>query len=96
MTKRQLVANVASMVAVPTTVVERVLNASFKTICEVLNVQNKATFGDFGKFVINERQERYFFNPVTKDRIKKPAVKAIKFRAGKKFREVINNNNISS
>ena len=48
-------------------------------------------FKDWGKFEIEEREERNYGNPKTQERIVIPSKKVFKFTVGKKFADKVKN-----
>ena len=77
------------------------LHAPFDLVTEMRNARKvndefvfegeEVAIAGFGKFVVKNRAARESINPRTKQAISVPASKAPAFRAGKQFKEAINN-----
>lgn len=63
----------------------------FETLQGALEKDGKVIFKDWGKFEIEQREERIYGNPKTQERIVIPAKKVFKFTVGKKFADKVKN-----
>ncbi len=90
MTKAELVAKVAETTGQPKKVVKEVVNAVLETVAEALESgENVKLLPEFGVFSVAERAARVGRNPQTGKKIKIPARKVVKFKAGKRLKERI-------
>lgn len=62
----------------------------FDAISDSLADGEEVSIAGFGKFVVNQRDERTGFNPQTKEKIVIPAKKVPAFKAEKKLKEIVN------
>ena len=58
---------------------ERIVNCVFDTITDSVRKGESVSLSDFGSFTVVQRAERTGVNPQTKESIKIPAKKAVKF-----------------
>jgi DNA-binding protein HU-beta len=65
------------------------LNSVLQAIMNGLKATKSVQLIGFGTFVVTKRAARVGVNPKTKAKIQIPASKAIRFRAGSKFKEHI-------
>lgn len=84
MNKTQLIDKVAEKAAITKTDAKKAVDALFDAVGEALKDGNdgKVAILGFGTFSVSERGERIGRNPQTKQEIKIPAKKVIKFKAG--------------
>ena len=66
MTRSQLITKVANDTNMTAAEVEKVMDAIFGTIGDVLKSGDKVTIAGFGRFEMRERQTKNFTNPKTK------------------------------
>ena len=69
-----------------------VVNEVFDTIKNTLASGEKVAIAGFGSFEVVERAARKGRNPQTNEEIIIPASKSPKFKAGKAFKDAVNNN----
>ena len=91
MNKSDLVAVVAEKMGATKRDAEVSLNAVVEAITESLVKGEKIQLVGFGSFEIRKRAARKGRNPQTKEEIKIPASKAPVFKAGKAFKDAVNN-----
>jgi DNA-binding protein HU-beta len=89
-------ADIISLVAnaleeVSKTTVAEVVDALLETVKKEVALNNKIILIGFGTFEQGERKARIGRNPQTGKEIKIPASKSARFRAGKGFKDVLNN-----
>lgn len=70
---------------------EKALKALIESVEEALAKGDKVQLVGFGTFEVKERKARTGRNPRTREEIQIPASKAPAFKAGKEFRDLINN-----
>ena len=83
MTKADLVAKIASESGIIKSKAEKALNGLVSAVSEVLSSGGKVTLVGFGTFSVASRAQREGRNPRTGAKIKIPASKVVKFKAGK-------------
>lgn len=91
MNKQELITSMAEKTSLNKTNSEKVLNAFIESVQEALANGEKVQLIGFGTFETKERAARVGLNPRTKERIDIPAKKVPSFKAGKEFKEKINN-----
>ena len=91
MNKSDLVAIVAEKMGATKREAEVSLNAVVEAITESLVKGEKIQLVGFGSFEIRKRAARKGRNPQTKEEIRIPASKAPVFKAGKAFKDAVNN-----
>ena len=91
MTKAELIDAIAAGVdGLTKTKAEQVLNVTLTAIMEAVAKGDGLNLMGFGSFSKGERGERLARNPRTGDEIKVEAAKTVKFKAGQRFREAVN------
>jgi len=91
MNKSDLVAVVAEKISATKKDAEASLNAVVEAITESLVKGEKIQLVGFGSFEVRKRAARKGRNPQTKEEIRIPASKAPVFKAGKAFKDAVNN-----
>ena len=91
MNKSDLVAVVAEKLGATKRDAEASLNAVVDAITESLVQGEKIQLVGFGSFEVRKRAARKGRNPQTKEEIRIPASKTPVFKAGKAFKDVVNN-----
>ncbi len=91
MNKSDLVAVVAEKLGATKRDAEASLNAVVDAITESLVKGEKIQLVGFGSFEVRKRAARKGRNPQTKEEIRIPASKTPVFKAGKAFKDVVNN-----
>lgn len=85
-----LVATVAKAMHWPKQDVEQVLRACLEQIMRVLHRGEKVSLVGFGQFTVGTRRPRRGVNPRNPTQeIRIPAVKVVKFQAGKRLKEAV-------
>jgi len=69
---------------------EKALAAFIDTVVETLKKGDKVSLVGFGSFDVRERAARQGMNPKTKETIQIPAANAPRFKAGKAFKDALN------
>ena len=90
MNKTELVAAMAEQAGVSKKDAEKVLKAFTDVVIDELKKGMKVQLVGFGTFEVSQRAEREGRNPLTGKDIKIPASKAVKFKAGKAFKDALN------
>ena len=83
MTKAELVAKIASEVGLTKSQAEKALDGFVSAVSNALSAGDKITLVGFGTFSVAKRSKREGRNPRTGKKIKIPAKKVVKFKAGK-------------
>lgn len=91
MNKQELITSMAEKTSLNKANSEKALNAFIESVQEALANGEKVQLIGFGTFETKERAARVGLNPKTKERIDIPAKKVPSFKAGKEFKEKINN-----
>ena len=89
MTKVELVSKIAREAEIAKSQAEKALNGFISAVSTALVSGDKITLVGFGTFSITERVKREGRNPRTGKKIKIPAKKVVKFKAGKILNEKI-------
>ena len=89
MTKAELVAKIASEVGLTKSQAEKALDGFISTVSGALSGGDKITLVGFGTFSVGTRSQREGRNPSTGEKIKIPASKVVKFKAGKTLSEKV-------
>ncbi|MBF6989363.1 MULTISPECIES: HU family DNA-binding protein [Cupriavidus] len=91
MTKAELIDAIACGVdGLTKTKAEEVLNVTLTAIMEAVAKGEGLNLIGFGSFSKGERGERLARNPRTGEEIKVEAAKTVKFKAGQRFRDAVN------
>lgn len=92
MNKGQLIDTIAEQVTAPITKkqIETIVTAAFDVIQNAVAGGDKVTLVGFGTFEARDRAEREGRNPKTGENMTIPATKAVRFSAGKVFKELVN------
>ena len=90
MKKTELIAAIAEKTGLSKKDVNEVINATIETIEEALKNGKKVSFIGFGSFETVTRAPRVARVPGTGKEIQIPETKAVKFKAGKKLKELLN------
>ncbi|MBW2476559.1 MAG: HU family DNA-binding protein [Deltaproteobacteria bacterium] len=90
MTKADLVNAIAEKAGLSKADGEKALKAFTDAIEEALKAGDKVSLVGFGTFSVGERAAREGQNPQTGEKIKIPAAKVPKFKAGKALKDAVN------
>ena len=90
MNKGDLVEKVAQDCDISKAAAEKVLKSFMDAISEAVSAGDKVTLIGFGTFSVAERAAREGRNPQTGKKIKIPAKKVVKFKAGSKLTDAAN------
>lgn len=92
MTKAELIDAIAAGVdGLTKAKAEQALNVTLNTIMAAVAKGDALNLIGFGSFSKGERAERMARNPQTGKEIKVEAAKTVKFKAGQKFKDAVNN-----
>ena len=91
MNKAELVAALAAKTGNTKKASEEAVNAFVAVVTEALKKGDKVQLVGFGSFEVRKRAARKGRNPQTKEEIKIPASKAPVFKAGRAFKDAVNN-----
>jgi DNA-binding protein HU-beta len=89
MTKVELVTEIASEGGITKAQAEKAVDEFIAAVSGALAAGDKITLVGFGTFSVGERAEREGRNPRTGEKIKIPASKVVKFKAGKTLSEKV-------
>lgn len=89
LTKKEIVATIASIVETTQTQVELTIDALIGLVINQLKEGNEMTITGLGTFVIKNKPERIGINPATKEKIKIPAKNVLKFKPAKNLKEAV-------
>ena len=89
MTKDNLAQTIAKKVGVSKRQATESLTVLLDEITKALSKGEEVQFPGFGKFSVSQRKEREGINPQTKERIKIPARKTPKFKAGQTLKDAV-------
>ena len=90
MNKSELVAAMSEKSELSKKDVEKALKAFTDVVAEELKKGEKIQLVGFGTFEVSERAARTGLNPRTKETIEIAASKALKFKAGKALKDLVN------
>ncbi len=89
MTKADLVKKLSDDAEVSKAKAEVILNAFIKHLMVLLKKGDKLTLPGFGTFLVTKRAAREGINPQTKAKIKIPAKRVPKFKAGSLLKKTV-------
>ena len=89
MNKAELISAIATDAGVSKSVASKVLDSVINNVTESLKKGDKVTLVGFGTFSVTKRKARTGRNPQTGKKIKIPAKKVAKFRAGAKLAKAV-------
>ena len=90
MNKGEIIKKVAQDCDLSKAAAEKVLNSVMGVITDAMEAGDKVTLIGFGTFSVTERAAREGRNPRTGKKIKIPAKKVVKFKAGSKLADAVN------
>ncbi|MFG0313329.1 MAG: HU family DNA-binding protein [Phycisphaerales bacterium] len=88
-TKKELSERIADRTGEKRTAVRRVLQSFLDEIVAELSAGNRIEFREFGVFEVKTRAPRTAQNPRTLERVRVPERKSVKFKPGRKMRDLI-------
>ena len=91
MKKTELIAAVANKSGISKKDAEKAVSAVLEVIEETVKNDEKVQLVGFGTFELRQRPARTGCNPRTKETIEIPASKVPAFKAGKAFKDSVNN-----
>lgn len=91
MTKRDLVVRVSEKLGYSQTEVHQIIRCALNTIIDSLKDEKRLEIRNFGVFEVKTRKARMGRNPRTGDRVPIPQKLVATFKAGKDFREILDN-----
>ena len=89
MTKAELIAKIANEGGITKSQAEKGVDGFVSAVSDTLATGDKITLVGFGTFSVGERAQREGRNPRTGEKIKIPASKGVKFKAGKALSEKV-------
>lgn len=88
-TKKSLVETIADSTGQRRSEVKKTLQELLNQIVDELGEGNRIEFRDFGVFEVKERAARTAQNPRTLERVAVPAKRTVKFKPGRKMKDVL-------
>jgi len=85
----------ATKVRVTKVLVKEVIQSFLDKITEELARGNRLEFREFGVFEVKDRAPRRAQNPRTLEKVQVPAKRVVKFKVGRKMREMVENSKAS-
>ena len=85
----------ATKVRVTKVLVKEVIQSFLDKITEELARGNRLEFREFGVFEVKDRAPRRAQNPRTLEKVQVPAKRVVKFKVGRKMREMVENSKTS-
>lgn len=89
MTKAELVGKIANAGGITKSQAEKAVDGFVSSVSAALASGDKVTLVGFGTFSVGSRSQREGRNPRTGEKIKIPASKVVKFKAGKTLSEKV-------
>jgi DNA-binding protein HU-beta len=89
MTKAELVSKIANAAGITKSLADKAVDGFVSAVSGALSSGDKITLVGFGTFSVGERSQREGRNPRTGEKIKIPASKVVKFKAGKSLSEKV-------
>tara|TARA_Y100000815_G_C13123736_1_gene417867 strand:- start:159 stop:509 length:351 start_codon:yes stop_codon:yes gene_type:complete len=88
-TKKELIDRIAENTGQTRTNVKRVVQEFLNEVTDEVGKGNRMEFRDFGVFEVRERASRMAQNPKTLERVEVPAKRSVKFKPGRKMKELL-------
>jgi DNA-binding protein HU-beta len=89
MTKEDLINSISKKVGISKGDASESLIVILEEIAKALSRGEEVVLTGFGKFMVSQRKERIGINPKTREKIKIPASKVPKFKAGRILKEAV-------
>lgn len=89
MTKAELVGRIVNESGITKSQAEKAVGGFVSAVSGALGAGEKITLVGFGTFSVGERAQREGRNPRTGEKVKIPASKVVKFKAGKNLSEKV-------
>jgi DNA-binding protein HU-beta len=90
MNKSELIDAIAADADITKAAAKKALDSFLNNVTNALKKGDKVTLVGFGTFSVSERSSREGINPQTKAKIKIPAKKVAKFKAGAELSSAVN------
>lgn len=90
MTKAELVAKIAQDSQLTQAQAAKALNSLLSTIVDEIKESGSIALAGLGSFTLVNRAERAGFNPKTKEPLRIPPSKTVKFKCAKALKETVN------
>ena len=95
-TKKELIEQIAESTKVKRIVVKDVVQCFLDSIIVELGKDNRLEFRDFGIFEVRQRNARIAQNPKTLEPVSVPAKRTVKFKTGRKLKNLLGSNKNNS
>ena len=93
-TKKEVVDQVSNATGQQKIVVGAVVQQFLDNITEELGKGNRLEFREFGVFETADRKARIAMDPRTRARVDVPAKRTVKFKAGRKMKQIVTENQV--
>jgi DNA-binding protein HU-beta len=90
MTKAELVAKIAEDTELTQSQATKALNSLIATMVDEIKDTGTIALAGLGSFTLVNRAERAGFNPKTKEPLRIPASKSVRFRPAKALKDIVN------
>ena len=88
-TKKELVNRIAGELGEKKVLVKEVIQRFLDSIIDELAAGHRFEFREFGVFEVRERAARMAQNPRTLDKVQVPAKRVVKFKVGRRMRQLV-------
>ncbi len=88
-TKKELVARITGLTGNKRVVIKKVIQSFLDQIIDELGKGNRLEFRDFGVFEPKMRAARVAQNPKTLEKVRVPAKRSVKFKAGRLMKQKV-------
>jgi integration host factor subunit beta len=88
-TKKELVNRIAGELGEKKVLVKEVIQRFLDSIIDELAAGHRLEFREFGVFEVRERAARMAQNPRTLDKVQVPAKRVVKFKVGRRMRQLV-------
>jgi len=88
-TKRELIERIAALTGQRRSAVKETVQQFLDAVIDELGKGNRLEFRDFGVFEVKQRAARRAQNPKTLQRVDVPSKKTVKFKPGRRMRELL-------
>lgn len=88
-TKKELVNRIAAELGEKKVLVKDIIQRFLDSIIDELALGHRLEFREFGVFEVRERAARMAQNPRTLDKVQVPAKRVVKFKVGRRMRQLV-------
>ena len=94
-TKKELTERIAAMTGTKAVATKKIIQTFLDQIIDELAKGNRLEFRDFGVFEARTRAARMAQNPKTLEKVRVPAKRSVKFKAGRLMKQKLQENLVS-